>query len=216
MLKQWRTNRALRRVQDGDGHPLQRLRWWQVADRSLFHLRPRPEVGQPAYAVDVRHLGDKVDGEVRASLYRDGRHHAVAKVPAVFPIEDGVIEVAVSGAGMKRCHQVTADGTERQLIPDPRSGAGRRARLERDHPTVSRSLAVLSVLALVIGLGLNLVQILEPLAQIPPVVERFGTFESPVQLPVWLNVSLGLLAALGATERALRLRYHWLLDGGGA
>jgi uncharacterized protein len=57
---------------------------------------------------------------------------------------------------------------------------------------------------LVIGLGLNLLQLAEPISQIPPIAERFGTFESPIRLPLWLwlNVALGAAAALASTERA--------------
>ena len=49
----------------------------------------------------------------------------------------------------------------------------------------------------------------------PPVAAAVGVFESPVHLPIWLNIALGVAAALASTERALRLRYHWLLDGVG-
>ncbi|MFC7592159.1 hypothetical protein ACFQYP_56870 [Nonomuraea antimicrobica] len=46
----------------------------------------------------------------------------------------------------------------------------------------------------------------------PPVTQRFGTFTSPIRLPGWLNFTLALGAAAGGWERALRLRYNWLLD----
>ena len=68
--------------------------------------------------------------------------------------------------------------------------------------------------ALLIGVGLNLLQAAQPISEIPAIAESLGTFESPLRLPVWLNVTLGVGAALGATERAMRMRYHWLLDGG--
>ncbi|MDN5917919.1 MAG: hypothetical protein L0I76_22960 [Pseudonocardia sp.] len=184
--------------------------------RALLHLQLIGDDGRRAvYSVDVRHQGDREDGVVRAQLYRDGRHHAVSKVPAVFPVEGGAIEVATTGVGVRRCHYVAADGTERQLIPDPKSAEGRRARLDRDHPSASRMIGVVSVVMLVVGVGLNLLQILEPISRIPPIAENLGVFESPIHLPLWLNITLGLAAALASTERALRLRYHWLLDAGG-
>ncbi len=71
------------------------------------------------------------------------------------------------------------------------------------------------MLLLVIGVGLNLVQLAEPLSRIPPVMQRVGTFESPVHLPIWLNVALGLGAVLASMERSLRLRYSPLLDAAG-
>lgn len=217
MLTEWRRQRAVRRVKPGDGRPLKRFRWWQMfLGRALFHLDLAGADGRPArYSVDARHQGDAVNGEVVAHLYRDGRHHAASKVPAVIPVEGGAIEVATTGVGVKRCHYVPSSGAERQLVPDPGSAEGRRARLERDRPRRSRSLGFVSVVVLVVGVGLNLVQIMEPLSRIPPVAESVGIFVSPVHLPLWLNVALGLAAALASTERALRLRYHWLLDAGG-
>lgn len=217
MLKDWRRRRAIQRVKPGDGQQLKRFRWWQMLlGRALLHLElPGDDGRRVVYSVDVRHQGDRRDGVVRAQLYRDGRQHAVSTVPAVFPVEGGAIEVATTAVGVRRCHHVAADGTERRLVPDPKSAEGRRARLERDHPSVSRLVGVVSVVVLVVGVGLNLLQILEPISRIPPVAENLGVFVSPIHLPLWLNITLGLGAALASTERALRLRYHWLLDAGG-
>lgn len=67
---------------------------------------------------------------------------------------------------------------------------------------------------LLIGVGLNLLQIAEPISQIPPIATTLGTFESPLRLPPWLNLALGFGAAAGAVERGMRMRHHWLLDGG--
>lgn len=158
MVKAWRRIWAIRRVKQGDGSPLQRYRWWQLPlGRALFHLRPSSDGRRRAtYAVDVRHWGNQSGGEKTAHLHLDGRHHAQSKMPAVFPVENGVIEVATSGFGIKRCHYVTTTGEEHQLVPDPKSGEGGRARLERDHPTVSRVVAATSMVMLVIGVGLNL------------------------------------------------------------
>ena len=208
---------ASRRLRPGDGRPLPPFRWWQLLGRSVMHLDlSGPGRPGPRYTVDVRHGGDGSDGEVRARLYRDGRQHAVSKVPAAFPVEGGVVEVAVSAAGLRRCHLVADDGSETALVPDRRSAAGLRARLDRRHPTASRTVGVVSVLLLVVGLGLNLLQLLEPLSEIPPVAAALGTtFDSPVDLPVWANVALGLGAGLGSAERALRLRYRGWLDGAG-
>ncbi|GAA1294691.1 hypothetical protein GCM10009609_75100 [Pseudonocardia aurantiaca] len=108
-----------------------------------------------------------------------------------------------------------ADGAERQLAPDPKSAEGRRARLERDHPSVSRLIGFVSVVMVIVGVGLNVLQLIDPISRIPPIAENFGVFESPIYLPLWLNITLGLGAGLASTERALRLRYHWLLDAGG-
>jgi hypothetical protein len=217
MLQEWRRRRAVQRVKPGDGRPLKRFRWWQMfLGRALLHLQLAGDDGRRVvYSVDVRHWGDKDDGVVRARLYRNGRHCAESKVPAVFPVEGGTIEVATSAFGVRRCHYVAFDGTQRQLTPDPKSAEGRRDRLDRDHPTMSRLIGSVSVVALIVGVGLNLLQILEPISRVPPIAENLGVFESPIHLPLWLNIALGLAAGLASTERALRLRFHWLLDAGG-
>ena len=115
---------------------------------------------QQTWSVDVRLWGDS-DGEVRAKLYRDGLQHAVSKLPAAFPVPGGTVEVVASGYGLKRCHYVTEEGRERQLVPDRASAEGRRARLERNHPAVGRALGVASVVVLVVALVLGLPQIAE-------------------------------------------------------
>lgn len=203
-----------RRVKPGDGHPLPKYRWWQAFSRALFHLRLMDANGVvETWSVDVRLWGDS-NGEVIAQLYQDGVNRARSKLPASFAVPGGTIEVAASGFGLKRCHYVSDDGRTRQLTPDPRSAEGRRARLDHDHPGVSRGIGAASVLVLVAGLVLGVPQIIEQITAIPVVADNIGTFVSPIHLPAWANISLlvGTLAA--STERALRLRYNWLLDGG--
>ncbi|KAF4406581.1 MULTISPECIES: hypothetical protein [Streptomyces] len=215
MLKEWRYRRAVRRVEPGDGRPLKRFRWWQMLTRALFRLRLTHDDGrQTVYAVDVRHQ-NQPDGYVRAHLYLDGRHHAESRVPAVFPVRGGTVEVGTSAFGLKRCHYVTAEGTEHQLVPDPASAEGRRARLGRAHPALSRCIGFLSSAVLAAGLVLLVLQLAEQVTRAPEGVARYvGTFTSPIDLPAWGNVAVGLVTAAASTERALRLRYSRLLDGG--
>ncbi|WP_432163800.1 hypothetical protein [Streptomyces tendae] len=212
----WKQRAASKRLKPGDGRALQRFRWWQLPLRSLFWLR-LPGAGGHArvHAVDVRHWARLDSGRIRAHLFLDGRHVAESKLPAAFPVEGGVIEVAMSNYGIRRCHYRPLGGQSRQLTPDPASAEGRRARLAARRPGLSRAIGVGSVLLLVIGVGLNLLQLAEPVSRIPPVVQRVGTFESPVHLPVWLNLALGVMAVLASMERALRLRYSSLLDMAG-
>lgn len=206
--------RAAKRVKPGDGRRLQRFRWWQPFTRSLFHLRRPDEDGQVrTWSVDVRLWGDS-DGEVRAKLYLDGRQHSLSKLPAAFRLPGGVLEVDASNYGLKRCHFVSDHGEVEQLLPDPRSAEGWRERLERERPGWGRGLGVISVAVLIVALVLGLPQIVEQISSIPPVAERVGMFDSPVALPAWFNIGLTVAALLASTERALRLRYHWLLDGG--
>ncbi|RZT86914.1 hypothetical protein EV383_3813 [Pseudonocardia sediminis] len=217
MLTEWKRRRAVQRVKPGDGRELKRFRWWQMfAGRALLHLDLPGRDGRGVrYSVDVRYMGSGENGEVVAQLYRDGRHHASSRTPAVLPVEGGAIEVATSAFGVRRCHYVADDGGERRLVPDPASGEGRRARLERERPALSRAIGAVSVVMLVVGVGLNLVQILAALSRIPPIAENIGVLVSPIHLPIWLNIALGLAAALASTERALRMRHHWLLDAVG-
>lgn len=215
MLKEWRHRRAVQRVKPGDGRPLKRFRWWQMLTRALFHLRLMNDDGrQTVYAVDVKHQNQS-EGYVKAHLYLDGRHHAESKVPAVFPVQGGTVEVRASSFGLKRCHYITAEGAEHQLIPDPDSAEGRRARLDREHPALSRCMGLLSSIVLVIGLVLLILQLAEQVTRAPEGVAQYvGTFTSPIDLSAWGNVVVGLATVAASTERALRLRYNWLLDGG--
>lgn len=212
-FRSWRKNRAAKRIKPGTGRPLKPFRWWQMLNRSLFYLRlPSADGAAEVYAIDVNHLGNKDTWEVEAHLYRNGIHQAVSRTPAAFPVGTGTIEVATSAFGMKRCHYVTANGTEQQLEPDPRSAEGRRAHLERTHPTLSRWIGVVSVVLLVIGVVLLVPQIIDPISEIPSVADSIGTFTSPIQLSVAQNTVVTLVFVVASTERALRLRYHWLLD----
>lgn len=216
MFSEWRRRRKARKVKPGDGHPLPRFRWWQLLSRSLFLLERQGSDGAgsaSSWAVDVRIFGDS-NGEVWANLYLDGRHYAASKMPARFAIPGGAIEVVASGYGLKRCHFVDDDGTARQLTPHRSSAEGLRARLDRRHPVLSRGIGVLSLLVLLVALVLGVPQLIEQITQIPPIAERIGTFSSPIALPAWFNITLVIAALVASTERALRLRYHWLLDGG--
>ncbi|MFI7448539.1 hypothetical protein ACIBQX_13670 [Nonomuraea sp. NPDC049714] len=211
--KQWW---ASKRLKPGDGRELQRFRWWQLPLRSLFWLRLTGDDDHVrTYAVDVRHWARVDDSKVRAHLFVNGRHAAESKLPASFPVEGGTLEVAMSAYGLKRCHYVATAEASRRLTPDPASAEGRRARLDAEHPALSRGMGVVSVLTLVIGVGLNMLQLAEPISQIPPIAASIGTFESPIRLPLWLNITLGAGAVLASMERALRLRYTPLLDMAG-
>lgn len=214
MASESRRRRAAKRAKPGDGHALQRYRWWQPFSRSLLHLRLVAADGRPeTWSVDVR-LGGDDNGVVRAQLYRDGVNQATSKLPAAFPVPGGVIEVAASGYGLKRAHFIADDGTERQLSPDAASAEGRRARLHRRAPGLSRAIGAVSIIVLVVALVLGIPQLAEQITSIPPVADAVGTFKSPIHLPPWANISLIVAALVASTERALRLRYNWLLDGG--
>ncbi|WP_217164037.1 hypothetical protein [Streptomyces sp. AC512_CC834] len=215
MFEDTRRRRALKRVTPGDGRALKRFRWWQMTFRALFYLR-LPDDGdgrQAVYAVDVRHGKTDSSGHVTAHLYLDDRQHARSRLPAVFPVPGGAVEVRKSAFGLKRCHYVTADGAEYQLVPDRDSAEGRRAHFERKHPALSRGTGFLSSSVLVVALFVLVAQLAEQLTASPGISRHVGTFTSPVDLPAWGNTVLGLITVTASTERALRLRYSRLLDG---
>lgn len=205
------TNWRDRRVRAGSGEPLRRYRWWQMFSRSLRSIELTSEGGRTSiYTVEVRHGGDATDGEVRARLYVDGALQSYAKMPTRFAVPGGHIEVAVTGFGLKRCHYVPTDGAEQQLSPHPRSAEGRRARLHQRHPGASRVIGLVSIALVVVGLCVEVPQIVEALSQIPPIADSIGTFTSPIQLPLHINLLIGLAAVIGSTERALRMRSSWI------
>ena len=105
------------------------------------------------------------------------------------------------------------DGTMSTLTPDEHSAEGRRARFDREHPIIGRWIGFLSLLILLAAFAVIILQIIEGISGIPPLAERFGTFSSPVDLPLWGNIAVALVAAVASTERATRLRYNSLLDG---
>jgi hypothetical protein len=209
----WNDRRLTRRARPANGRPLTPFRWWQLLRRSVLSIS-LDRAGEPVvHTVEVRHGGDS-NGVVRAGLYLDGILHLESRLPARFPVEGGHIEVRKSQGGMRRCHFVAHDGTTRPLVPDPRSAEGRRMRFARHHPRASAIIGATSIAMLLIGIVLGALQAAGPVSEIPPIAATLGTLQSPVRLPVWLNLCLGLGASAAAIERALRLQYHWLLDSG--
>ena len=213
MNESWNDRRLTRRARPGDGRPLTPFRWWQLFRRSVLSISLEHAGTPVVHTVEVRHGGDS-NGVVRAGLYLDGILHLESRLPARFPVEGGHIEVRKSPGGMRRCHFVAHDGTTRALVPDPKSAEGRRMRFARHHPAGSALIGAISIAMLLVGVGLGALQAAGPISEIPPVAATLGTFQSPMRLPVWLNLCLGLGASAAAIERALRMQYHWLLDSG--
>jgi len=65
---------------------------------------------------------------------------------------------------------------------------------------------------LLVALVLGLPQLASAVSQFPIVTDQLGSFESPLVLPDWLNITLLIAGILAALERALMLRNHWLID----
>ena len=222
MFTRLRRSRQLRRAKPGDGSALKELRWWQLLSRTQFFLDPADEMGRTSsYTVDVRYLATELEGgkiaegawHAPVALYRDGTQLQIANPPVAFAVPGGVIEVATSTYGLRRMHHVPDGGREGQTLrPHPRSLEGLRDRFGRRHPGASRMIGLLAILILLVSLALMLPQAAELITSIEPVAERVGTFTSPIQLPAWANTTVIVAGALAATERALTLRNHWLID----
>ncbi|MDN5822554.1 MAG: hypothetical protein L0H39_13860, partial [Brachybacterium sp.] len=146
------------------------------------------------------------------ALYRDGAQLHIANPPVAFAVPGGAIEVATSMYGLTRMHHVPDGGQPRALRPHPWSLEGRRARFGHRHPGASRAIGAAAILVLLVGLVVMLPQLAEMVTAVEVVAARVGTFTSPIQLPAWANTALLIAGVLAATERALTLRNHWLID----
>lgn len=216
MFTKIRRRRAARRVKVGNGRPLKNFRWWQPFSRGLFYLPLTNDDDRQVYFdVDVSYwkFFFANDGKGKADLYLDGKHYDESKLPAFFSVAGGTIEVASTIFGLKRCHYVTDDKVVHQLILDESSAEGRRARLDPEHPSFSRWIGFVSIIMLIVPMVLAIPQIIDVVTQVPSVAQRFGTFNSPITLPIWLNIALGICASAGSVERATRLQWNALLDG---
>lgn len=220
MVKNLKRRWQLGKVVPGDGSALSDYRFWHLFSRSVFFLDLPEEGSNHEYAVDVRIMTDAKSkkeqeegkGKSPAALYRDGAQVSRSNLPTTFPLPGGVIEVAVTGFGLKRMHYVTEDGSEQMLRPHRRSQEGLRARLAQRHPRASVAIGVVTLIILTVALTIGLLQGLQIVTEIPPVAERVGTFSSPIHLPAWANVTMAVAAFLSGLERATRLRHNWLID----
>ncbi|RII20662.1 hypothetical protein DSC45_05495 [Streptomyces sp. YIM 130001] len=191
------------------GKRLRQFRRHEVLHRSLYSIGIAGEDGaETDYTVDI----DLGRDDSCALLFADGHRVAKAEMPAAFPVPGGKIEVDVSLYGVRRVHLVHEDGSEQRLTPVTGTIEDLRGRLHRRHPGVSRAISWTAILILVANLVLAVPQGLELLTQIPKIADNIGTFNSPVDLPSWLNSTLIAAGVLAAVERLLTLRSHKILD----
>lgn len=222
MARRSRTDKQLTRIHPGSGRPIRPFRPWDILFRTVFLARlPETTTDEPVdFALEVNYLADYLSSDEekagrqtpQAALFRDGRQQYVSNLPAAFPVPGGVIEAATNLYGLTRMHFVPHSGPERALTPHPRSAEGLRARLGRRFPATSRAIGVIAIIVLLACLALSVPQVLELVSHWQVVQERFGVFDSPVSLPAWANITMVVAGILAATERALTLRNHWLID----
>lgn len=203
--------RRLKKVTEGDGHALKSYRFWHVFTHSLFHIHIiNDENEKTNYALKSRYFAENAS----VDLYYENKHIASSTLPAVIPMENGILEVKSGGSGINKINYITDKDEMFFVYPDKRSVRGLRLGLHQRFPKISSFIALLATLVLLMSVVLSLSQLLEPMAQIPWVAENIGTIESPVKLSVWANIAVGIAAAIAATERALMLRSHWIIDMG--
>lgn len=194
----------------GDGSPLPRLRGWDVLTKTSASI---PVVERDGSTHEYAMFVDQFDDDEAVALYRDGLQVAVGTRPAVFPVDDGRIEIATSMYGMKRAHHVGHDGVERQLRFVRGSAEDWRLRFGHRFPRLSRWVGRLAVLVLLVGLVVLAPQLFEWITHLDLVQDRIDwEFTSPISLPGWLDTTLLIGGILASIERALTLRSHWLID----
>ena len=202
----FKKNRRIKKVKDADGEPLKRFRFWQYFHRTIFHQKIDGDV----YSVDVDLYGKELMGP-ESALYKNGVRIKESTVPSVYEEPGGFIEVETTTYGVKKINYVT-DTDEVQLIPDRHSLEGKRADFDSKFPTASKWVGCIAILILIIGLIIAVPAMIEMITRWDLIADNFGTFTSPFQFPDWLNVTLVILGLAAATERALSLKNHWLID----
>ncbi|WP_083260095.1 hypothetical protein [Cellulosimicrobium cellulans] len=186
------------RAHDRDDDAYRPVRGWQVLWRGGFATWHRGH----EYVVDV----DFLDWDERIRLYRDGRLVDEQRRRAAFDLPGGaVVEARLSTYGMRYVRLVDGDGV-RDLDPLPGTAEAWRDRLHADHPGASRALGAVSWTVLVVAL-------LTQVPQLLGVLSGFTGWDPPVlELPAAVNTVLSVGGVAAAVERALRRRYHPLLD----
>lgn len=208
IYKDWKRNRELNKVKEGDGKRMSPFHFWQVLSRTMFHIRLTDENGDSnIYSVTVNFFGD----EKAIKLFKDGRNVAYSAAPASFEVPGGYIEVGVSTAGLSRMHYVSGNNAE-VLTPNKGTAEHLRYVFDRKFPKTSKFIGILAVIVLLVSLVLGIPQLIEMATYMDIVKDNIGTFTSPIQLSTPVNTTLLIMGSLAAFERALTLKNHWLID----
>lgn len=202
--------RKMKKIKKGDGHLLKTYRLWNLFTHSLFHIEimNKTEGTTKKYALKSRYFAE----EPSVDLYYEGRHIAFSKLPAVFPVDHGELEITNSSSGINGIHYISDREEAFSVYPDKRSIRGFRLWLHKRFPVISAMIGLIAIVTLFISIGLSFPQLMETISTIPWVSENIGVFESPFTLSVWTYFAIGIAAALAGTERALMLQNHWLID----
>ena len=208
-IRRWRQRSKMKKVKEGDGHPLKPYRLWHIFTRSLFHIEIINDMNEKTtYAINCKYFVE----EPRADLYHNGKHIAYSKLPATFPVENGFIEVEHGGYGVNRIHYAADKEEAFSIYPDKRSIRGLRMWMDKRFPRISRLMGIIAIIVLLVSIALSLPQLIDTITKIPWITENIGRFESPIAFPIWANIAIFVAAAIAGVERTLMLRKHWLID----
>lgn len=174
--------------------------------RTIFHIKIEEDV----YSVDINIYG-RNGGGAESTLFKNGKSIKYSRVPALFEVPGGHIEVNTTSYGVKRIHHVT-EHDEVQLTPDKKSPEGKRAKFKRNYPLMSRIIDILSIIVLIGGLIIGSPAMIEFTTRIPAIADVVGTFTSPFQFSDTTNIIILSLTVLAASERALSIKNHLLID----
>lgn len=173
---------------------------WDVLWRSAFVLWH----GGHEYVVAV----DFLDWDERIRLYRDRRLVDEQRSRARFDLGGATVEARTGLYGMRYVRAVDPSGAVADVAPMPGTAEAWRDRMDRERPTASRAVGVAAWVVLVVALVTQVPQLLELVSGLtgwsPPFVP---------DLPAPVNTVLGVAGVVAAVDRALRRRYHPLVDG---
>lgn len=181
---------------------LRKAKWTDVFWRGLYEV----QVGESSYTVEI----DYFDIRERIALYRNGVLVDSQKSPAAFELPEGDrIEAAMALYGVKYARVVgsgRSGGGEAQLVPAPGSAEYLRMRFDHQHPALSRSIAVIAWVVLVVAL----------VTQLPVTLNSLGHWVGlavpTFALPSWANTLLAVAGLLATLDRAFRMKHNPLLD----
>ena len=186
---------------------LKPLHSWEVFWRGLYGVNYE----ESSYIVEV----DYLDFKEAIRLYRDGRLVDEQRSPARFILNDGaVIDAAMARYGMKKAQLVEGNGSKQMLRPLPGTAEARRLRFDREHPHVSRAVAVLAWIILVVALVTQIPNMINGLANL----FQYLSIDLPIPLvptfsfPDWLNIVLTFAGIIAGLDRGLRMVHNPLID----
>lgn len=184
----------------GEPQRLRAVGFWESLVRGRFEI----DCDGSHFVVDSLYF----DFEERIRLYQNGKLVDTVRRRASWDIGGGRrIEAAVSQVGMKYVRVRTGRSHKAEsLRPSPGTPEAWRSRIDREHPTASR---LTGVAAIIILIGVLLIE----LPQLINLIEPWTNFRAPtLDLPIWANIALIVLACAAAAERSVSMKHNALLD----